>query len=276
VLVVNVRRYRPRHLKTRPKSRGPIVVGTAAAVWMSAPAARAGVHVVAPGETLSGIAARYGTSVQALAATNGLRDPSLILAGQHLRVPARATATSAHVVAAGETLSAIAARYGTTVAALARANRIEDANLIVVGTRLRVPAGAASAPGPSRAAIEVALEDQAKEHGVEPSLVKAVAWQESGWQQEAVSKVGAIGVMQVMPDTAKYVNESLEAGDLDVRSAPDNVALGVSYLDHLLDTMPSKDKALAAYLSGPAAVGRKLERYQKHYVENVEALEPRF
>ncbi len=214
-------RYRPRHLRARPKRRGSVVVGMAAAVSMSVPAARAGVHVVAPGETLSGIAARYGTTVQALAAANDLRDPSLILAGQHLRVPEWAIATPVHMVAPGETLSGIAARYGTTVAALVRANRIQDADLIVVGTRLRVPASAAVAMSPSRSKIEIALEDQAKEHGVEPSLVKAVAWRESGWKQEAVSKAGAIGGMQVMLDIAEYVNESLDAGHLDARSPLD-------------------------------------------------------
>src|SRR5918992_4602718 len=81
-----LRRYRPRHLRRRPRRKGPVALGTAATVWMAAPAARAGVHVVAPGETLSGIATRYGTTVEALARRNGLSDPGLILAGQRLRV----------------------------------------------------------------------------------------------------------------------------------------------------------------------------------------------
>jgi N-acetylmuramoyl-L-alanine amidase len=265
--------------------RGPVVVGTAAAVWMSGSAARAGVHVVRRGETLGGIAARYGTTVEVLAEANGLTDPGFIVAGQRLAVPGRATASSVHVVQPGETLSAIAARYHTTVAALARANRIRDVNLIVAGTHLRI-AGAmdASAAGPAASSagrtatssVGTALEVTARRRGVDPSLVKAVAWQESRWNQEAISSAGAIGVMQVMPGTARYLNDKLPGRKLDVHTAGDNVALGVSYLDELLETMPSEEKALAAYLSGPASVGSKLERYQRRYVRRVEALKPGF
>ena len=275
-----VRRYRGRHLRARPKRRGPVVFGAAAAVWMGGSAARAEVHVVAPGETLWGIAARYGTSVAALAEANQLRDPGLIIAGQRLRVPARVTVTSVHVVAPGETLSAIAARYGTTVAALARANRIRNVDVIIAGAELRVPHGGAAAsrsatPMPQES-IEATLEDHADKHDIDASLVKAVAWQESGWRQDAVSDKGAIGVMQVMPDTADYVNDALDTGGLDVREPKDNVALGVTYLDHLLETMPSENKALAAYLSGPGAVRDRLERYQRSYVRDIRALEDKF
>ncbi|HYZ47144.1 MAG TPA: LysM peptidoglycan-binding domain-containing protein [Actinomycetota bacterium] len=287
---MKTRRYRGRHLKARPRTRGPVVLGTAAAVWASAPSARAGVHVVAPGETLSEIAIRYGTTVEELAEANHLRDPQLIVAGKRLRVPGHVSVSSVHVVRPGDTLSSIAAAYGTSVASLARANRIRDVNLIFVGEELRVPAGGgvvatAAAPSVDRSQgggsgasqdIEVVLEQKAAAHRVKSSLVKALAWRESGWRQEAVSESGAVGVMQVMPETARYVNKSLSGGNLDLKRAPDNVELGVTYLDHLLETMPSKDKALAAYLSGPGNVGRRLEGYQKDYVEDVKELEPRF
>ncbi|MGH2700089.1 MAG: LysM peptidoglycan-binding domain-containing protein, partial [Actinomycetota bacterium] len=65
--------YRGRHLKPRPKRRGPVVVGTAAALWVGQSAvAHAGDHAVSKGETLSDIAVRYGTTVKALARANGL------------------------------------------------------------------------------------------------------------------------------------------------------------------------------------------------------------
>jgi soluble lytic murein transglycosylase-like protein len=252
------------------------VVGTAAALWAAAPAAKAESHVVAPGETLSAIARRYGTSVSALVGANGLRNPNLIVSGQRLRVPARASASAVHVVARGETLSGIAARYGTTSEALARTNRITDLDLIVAGTKIEVPARAEASVATPASGIEVTLEDEARSRGLDSSLVKALAWHESGWQQDVVSARGAVGVMQVMPGTARYVNGYMGGGRLDLAAAEDNVRLGVLYLEHLLETMPSRGKALAAYLSGPGAVGRRLEGYQRHYVKTIEALKPRF
>lgn len=108
-------------------------------------------HVIAPGETLSQIAARAGVSVAELAEANGITDPNRILAGTELRVgdlPAVpetdhlvASAGSTHTVAAGETLSQIASRYDTTVADLVVANDLADANRIWVGQVLTVTGG---------------------------------------------------------------------------------------------------------------------------------------
>jgi soluble lytic murein transglycosylase-like protein len=80
----------------------------------------------------------------------------------------------------------------------------------------------------------------------------------------------------VMPGTARYVNKVLGTGSLDVRSADDNVRLGVRYLRHLLDTMPSEQDAIAAYLAGPGNIGKKLTREQRRYVRAVRAHRSRF
>jgi LysM repeat protein len=279
--MMKLRRYRGRHLKRPPVRRGPAVVGTAAAMWMAgSQAAHAGVHVVRRGETLSGIAARYGTTVDRLASTNSISDPNFILEGQRLNVTgggASTVATASHTVRPGETLSSIAARYGTSTAGLARLNRLKDPNLIIAGSTLRVPgASSAGAPAGAEVDIEFALEQQAAAHGVDSALVKAVAWQESGWQQNVKSKAGAIGVMQVMPSTARFVNSVLGTGDLDVKSAGDNVRLGVRYLKHMVEMMPSERKALAAYYTGPRAVGKSLTKEQSHYVDAVLAHKERF
>jgi soluble lytic murein transglycosylase-like protein len=210
---------------------------------------------------------------------NHLRNPDLIVAGQRLRVSGGNTSTRTHTVGRGETLSGIAARYGTTVAAITRANRIPNPNLIVVGAKLRIPRGGVpyAAPAPAAApSIASSLEAQARAHGVDPALVKAVAWQESGWTQNVRSSVGAIGVMQVMPGTARWVNRYLGGHNLNVHVADDNVHLGVMYLRHLLDSMSSVRGALAAYYSGPGSVGKRLNRGQKAYVDNVLALMKRF
>ena len=278
---MKLRRYRGRHLKRPPVRRGPAVVGTAAAMWMAgSQVAHAGVHVVRRGETLSGIARRYGTTVEQLVRSNNITDPNFIIAGQRLAVSGSAgsgAATTSHTIRPGETLSSIAARYGTSTAALARINRLKDPNLIIAGSTLSVP-GASSAGAPVDVAVDIesVLEHEAAASGIEPALVKAVAWQESGWTQKVKSKAGAIGVMQVMPGTARYVNSVLGTGSLDVKSAGDNVRLGVRYLKHMVDTMPSEKKALAAYYTGPGAVGRSLTKEQKRYVKAVLAHRERF
>jgi len=80
------------------------------------------IHVVRRGENLTAIAQRYGTSVRAIQAANGLRNASRIYPGQKLTIHPSGRAT--HVVRRGETLAEIARRYGTTVAAIQAANRI--------------------------------------------------------------------------------------------------------------------------------------------------------
>jgi len=105
------------------------------------------VHVVRAGETLSSIAARYGTTPQAIAAANNLANANYIYAGQRLTIPSGgggAATGGAHTVGRGETLSAIAARYGTTVQALVRANGLASANMIYAGQRLIIPGGGAA------------------------------------------------------------------------------------------------------------------------------------
>ena len=272
-------RYRGRHLKLRPKRRGPVVVATAATITIGGPASAA-THVVRKGETLSAIAARHNTSVSKLVKVNRLRDANLIVAGQRLQI-GRAIGSRTHVVRAGETLSQIASRYGTSISSLARANKLKDPDLIVVGARLRVPGGGGPAAAPVRSAsptsIASSLDAQARAHGVDPALVKAIAWQESGWTQNVKSSAGAIGVMQMMPGTARWVNQHLGNGhNLDVHSADDNIHLGVMYLRHLLQTQTSVRRALAAYYSGPGNVGKRLKSWQKPYVNNVLALMKRF
>jgi LysM repeat protein len=100
-------------------------------------------HVVQPGENLFRIASKYGTTVQAIAAANGIVNPSLIYAGQELLIPAGGTppveGARYHVVQPGETLSGIALKYGTTPWAIAAANGISNTGQIYAGQTLRIP-----------------------------------------------------------------------------------------------------------------------------------------
>lgn len=111
------------------------------------------VHVVAPEETLSEIAARHGVSVEDLAAANGITDRDTVWVGSRLWVTAEApalpepSAQARYRVRRGDTLSGIAARVDTSVAALVEANGLADPDRVVAGTVLSVP-GAWRCPVP--------------------------------------------------------------------------------------------------------------------------------
>ncbi len=110
-------------------------------------------HVVRPGETLWGIARQYGLTVEQIAAANGITNPSRIFAGQVLTIPgAGATpgpGTGSYTVVRGDTLSAIARRFGTTVDTLVRLNGLTNPNLLFVGQVLVLPGQATTAPPPT-------------------------------------------------------------------------------------------------------------------------------
>ncbi len=119
------------------------------------------IHVVRRGETLSSIAARYGTTTQAIVQANGLRNPNYIYAGQRLAIPGIGSSTPSssggagtYVVQRGDTLFSIASRHGTTVAALMQVNGLSS-SIIYVGQRLAIPgagsSGSASSGAPSGA-----------------------------------------------------------------------------------------------------------------------------
>jgi len=107
---------------------------------VSEPLERPTSYTVAAGDTFESIAVKYGLSVQALAAAN----LQLLRAGLKLNIPpleigGEPTPTRTYVVKSGDTLSGIAARFGTTVAVLASLNDIRDVNHLTVGQVLKIP-----------------------------------------------------------------------------------------------------------------------------------------
>jgi LysM repeat protein len=115
-----------------------------------------GVHIVQRGENLYRIALRYGTTLQTLAATNGIANPNRVYVGQRLVIPGRGASPAppaqpapsgrTYTVRRGDTLSGIALRHGVSTWALAQANGIRNPSLIYVGQVLRIPSGGSSAP----------------------------------------------------------------------------------------------------------------------------------
>jgi LysM repeat protein len=127
-----------------------VVVFVMAALAVPASAHASGqVHVVQPGENLYRIARRYGTTIQAIANANGIRNPSYIWVGQRLFIPSGGGSWGGpppggggvYIVRRGDTVFSIALRYRTTIRAIAAANGLANPRLIYVGQRLRIPGG---------------------------------------------------------------------------------------------------------------------------------------
>ena len=89
---------------------------------------------------MSGIAVKFGTTYQNLAAINGIADPNKIYAGQVIKVTGTASNGGAqyYTIKSGDTLSGIAAKYGTTYQNLAAMNGIADPNKIYAGQTIRI------------------------------------------------------------------------------------------------------------------------------------------
>lgn len=258
-----------------------------AAVVLSPPAEAASQrsqnrYLVRRGDTLSDIALAHHTSVANLARANGIGNPELIYAGTWLVIPAgqggsASASAGRYTVRFGDTLSAIALRYGLSSQALAQANAIADPDLVLAGTTLSIPlltsrsstsstsqqatTGAGSGlpaslrAHPERLKLAPLFDRWAAAYGVPVDLLKSLAWTESGWQAGVVSPSGAIGVTQLMPATADFVARDLIGVALNPWVASDNIRMGARYLRYLLDLSGGRvATAVAAYYQGFASV----------------------
>jgi len=211
----------------------------------TAPAAKARpkdvVHVVAWGETLTSIAHHYGSTIAAIAAANGIADPSYLCVGQRLTIPGAgpvAPVTGAARVMPAEMASLVAARDG-------------------IGRIIRA---------------------EAKSAGVPVALALAVAWQESGWRARVVSAAGAVGVMQLTPSTADWVASTMLGRPVNLYDARSNVGAGIVLLRHYLHRYHGdRSLVLAAYYQGQTAADlHGVYAVTRPYIAAIRALEKLF
>ncbi len=163
--------------------RLPVPVLAAVVSLFALPAAaHAGVsHLVAPGETLSGIAAANGLSPSQLAGANGLAANAFVIAGRSLTIPPQGATTVAATAAAatpapfggyrvrlGDSLSAIAAEHGVSLTQLAAVNGLSIAGTLVAGTSLRLPGGAAATQSSAPAGATTTTRSAGGGHAVVP------------------------------------------------------------------------------------------------------------
>lgn len=339
----------PSHVHSRLTRTAPVLgVGLALVAAPALDAVPAAAHPVAPsptgdsaylvrrGDTVSAIALRTGSSVAAIVAANNLDARARILAGQRLVIPAQAPAHApaaaaaapapaaaprpapalerTHVVAAGDTVWAISRRTGASVQAIIAANGLDSRALIRVGQQLTIPSPSAAAPAqapqgaplvgdtflgrtypratvasanankaallarpvPSREEMRDLIEGVARSMGVDPSLALAVGYQESGFDQRAVSPANAIGAMQVIPSSGEWAS-SLVGRPLDLLDPVDNATAGVAILRRLQQSTNDLPTAIASYYQGLGSVRRNgMYPDTRRYVANIQTLMTRF
>jgi LysM repeat protein len=268
---------------------------------------------VKQGDTLWELAQRHHTTVDVLRKLNDLPGAGTIYVGELLKVPAAPAPRTrivekGYTVRAGDNLSSIAKRYGVSVSTISLRNKLPRSGVVVIGRRLAIPVRAtrAAAPNsathnaglripvkvqrsaashraylshhrqPSKAAVRKLVYKTAKKVGVDPSLVLAVAYHESGFQQRVVSPVDAIGVMQVLPSTGRVLGNAY-GRKLNLLKTEDNVLAGALLLKQLVRATGRADLALAGYYQGLGSVHARGMLPQTHaYIRNVSVLRARF
>lgn len=187
---------------------------------------------VRAGDTLSHIAVREHVSLSALLKSNPGLDPRRLWVGQKVALPGsqRSTPSSPENKAPDTFLHYT---YPQEVAQSAATNR----------TRL------AETQMPSTEQVKSMIVATAKRHGVDPDLMLAISYTESGWNPRAVSNGNAIGVMQVIPSSGKWAG-SLVGRELNLLNPQDNITAGTVIMRALLRSADSEDEAIGGYYQG--------------------------
>ena len=193
--------------------------------------------------------------------------------------------TVRHVVRTGDTLTALAVRYQTSVTALQRLNKLGSRTVITVGRRLVVPLPQnwAHVPErlrahPDRLALVPVFDRWATRNGIPTDLLKATTYLESGWNNAKVSSTGAVGIGQLMPATAAFIERDLIGIDLDPRRPGDNIRMSARYLRFLLRGAEGDvSVALMRYYQGIGSLARNGAYPQtRQYARDVIALRRQF
>ena len=131
---------------------------------------------------------------------------------------------------------------------------------------------------PTYKKLGIHLQEASRTHGVDYALLQALIATESGFDPVAVSPKGAVGLMQLMPDTARrygVAGDSKNPVEKKLTDPRTNIKAGTRYLSYLLDLFPGQlELALAAYNAGEGAVqraGNKIPNYKEtqNYVKTV-------
>jgi LysM repeat protein/beta-lactamase class A len=216
-------------LKLPPTARAAVAPSGAQAATPPAAASAStapapGEYVVQPGDTLSGIAKAVGVGLKALLDANTVADPDRLTVGQKLTVPAGASAPVA--VPAGRSNQPGAAASG----------------------------GASGQAAPASDEAGATLDKLASQYGVDPALVRALAWIDTDGKPRKLDQPGGIGYLTVTDKTFEYIQESLVKRALDRANPTDNVEAGIAYVASMLKWGGEEPKGLAGFIQGPGSV----------------------
>ena len=265
-----------------------------------------GSYTVKSGDTLSGIAARHSMGLSKILSLNGLKATSTIYPGQKIKVSGSAATVqtaktssttasasgSSYTVKAGDTLYGIAIKHNITLSKLLQSSGLKSTSVIYPGQKIKVSGAGSSGtdvdtasaeplvpstflhysypkavvakanenkrlllstPQPSQSQMKAIIADTARSMGVDPALALAHAYQESGFQQTAVSPANAIGAMQVIPSSGDWASD-LVGRKLNLLDPYDNATAGVAIIRSLVRTSDDLDDAIASYYQGQHSV----------------------
>ena len=217
---------------------------TPATAAPSAPApASSGSYTIKSGDTLSGIAARNGVRLADVLSANRLTISSIIYPGQKLVIPGASTIAPASSTPATVTPLVPSSFLGFTYPAAVVSSANQNKALLN------------ASPVPSRQQMKSIVADTARRMGVDASLALAFAFQESGFDQRAVSPANAIGTMQVIPSSGQWASE-LVGRELNLLDPYDNATAGIAIIRQLVRTSPDLDSAIAGYYQGQYSVSQ--------------------
>ena len=259
---------------TTSAGTGTTSAASAGVTASTSSSAGGGDYLVHPGDTLTSIAARAGTSIAAIAAANGLDADGILPAGRRLTVfglPPSASPTA-------PSTAAVSRASTSTASTAVPVSTSGGAETQPVGDTAQGSPTNPPYPTPERLSASQ-IGSIAAQNGVSSSLADAIAWQESGFNNNLVSSADARGIMQILPGTWDWIQRNLTPSvPLAPASAVDNVRGGVLLLRSLLNsTGDSAATAAAGYYQGLSSVRQRgLYKDTQQYVRSVLALRQRF
>ncbi|MBG6181521.1 LysM peptidoglycan-binding domain-containing protein [Arthrobacter sp. CAN_A1] len=217
---------------------------TPAAPKPAAPASNGGSYTIKGGDTLGAIAAQHNVSLSALVKANDLTASTMIHPGDKLTLPGKAAP-------AAEPAPAVAEDAQTDLVPSTFLHYTYPQHVVSEANRNKHLLN--SLPVPGNDAMKSIVADTARSMGVDPSLALAVSYQESGFNQRAVSPANAIGAMQVIPMSGEWASD-LVGRQLNLLDPHDNATAGVAILQSLIRTSDTLDEAIASYYQGQYSV----------------------